>query len=138
MIYCCNFSSFYRPDDLDQFFTTFGPLWRSGDYHRTEVTLNEALKPVFGASLFTKLKSSYSMKALNMNHVPFNVRVYGPTSASKTQLMVFPAVSMDQSPSPAVLGKCGKGSVGYLEDLIHEEGSQMLLTVIMHRSLSNR
>lgn len=71
------------------------------------------------------------MKALHVANVSFNDRIYGPTSTSETQSMVFPAMSVDQSQSPAVLGRCGKGYLGYLGDVNNEECTQAVLMAMI-------
>lgn len=138
VICCCNVSSFCLPGDLKDFFGTFGLQWTSGDYHRTDHVLNEAFKLTFGASAFAELKPTYSQKALHLNHVPFNCRIYGPTSDSRTQSRVFPPMAVNHSQSSAVLGTCGKGYVGYVGDVNNEEGSQILLMALIRRFFASK
>jgi len=96
VICCCNFSSFCRPPNLNQFFARFGFRWKSGDYHRSDFALHEAFPHVFSASAFSELEPSCSMKALHVANAAFDDRIYGPTSTSETQSNVFPAMSLNQ------------------------------------------
>lgn len=138
VICCCNFSSFCRPNDLNQFFSRFGFQWKSGDYQRTTFALNIAFKHVFAASAFSELAPSCSMKALHLANVSSNDRIYGPTGTSRLESMVFPAESVDQSQSPAVLGRCSEGYLGYLGDVNNEECSQALLMVMISTMCPSR
>lgn len=131
VIFCCLFSNFCRPNDMCRLFTRFGLQWKSGDYHRTTFALNEVFQPIFGNQLYSTLKSSYCVKALHVNHVHYNARVYSPAPTSTTQSHVFPAASVDQSQSPAVFTRCGHGYLGYLGDVNNEEGSQALLMAML-------
>jgi len=131
VICCCNFSSFCRPPDLNQFFARFGFQWKSGDYQRTDFALNEAFKHVFGAPALSQLEPLCSMKALHVANVSHNDRIYGPISMSEIQSMVLPAMSVDQSQSPAVLGRCGKGYLGYLGDVNNEKCTQAVLMTMI-------
>ncbi len=138
VICCCNFSSFCRPPDLNRFLARFGFQWKCGDYQRTTFAVNIAFKHIFGASAFSELETSCSMKALHVANVPCDDRIYGPTSMSRTESRVFPAESVDQSQSPAALGRCGEGYLGYLGDVNNEECSQALLMVMISTLCSSR
>lgn len=131
VVCCCNFGSFCRPPDLTQFFASFGLQWKSGDYHRTDFALNEAFKSVFGPARFLELEPSCSMKALHVDSVSFKDRVYGPTSTSQIQSMGFLVGSVNQSQSPAVYSRCGKGYLAYIGDVNNEESSQALIMVMI-------
>lgn len=71
------------------------------------------------------------MKALHVANAAFDDRIYGPTSTSETQSNVFPAMSVDQWQSPAVLGRCGNGYLGYLGDVNNEQCSQAILMAMI-------
>ena len=133
VIFCCLFSSFCRPNDVARLFTAFDLKWKSGDYHRTSFTINGAFRSAVDAQLFPDLETIHSVKALHLKHVPCNARVYAPTSGSRTQSHVFPPDPVDQSQSPAVFTRCGRGFIGYLGDVNNEVGTQTLLFAMIGR-----
>lgn len=138
VICCCNFSSFCRPNDLNQFFSRFGFQWKSGEYQRTTFALNVAFRHVFAMSAFSELERSCSMKALHVANVSSNDRIYGPISTSRVESMGFLMESVDQSQSPAVLGRCSEGYLAYLGDVNNEECSQALLMVMISTMCPSR
>ena len=75
------------------------------------------------------------MKALHVSKALSTAMIYAPSSASRTQAMVFPPSTVDQAQTPAVLEKCGKGEVGYVGDVNGEEGTQALLLVMVGKQL---
>ncbi|KAK1824833.1 hypothetical protein LTR12_000628 [Friedmanniomyces endolithicus] len=123
LIFMALFSSFARPPNIKTLFQTFGLPWVSGDYHRTDFHVNTATTHVNTASLV----SSYSHKALHLAHVERGDAVYLPTSASRTQSMVFAPHAVDTAQTPAVLGACGRGKVGYTGDVNHEEPTNLVV-----------
>ncbi|KAK3654134.1 hypothetical protein LTR56_004188 [Elasticomyces elasticus] len=119
LIFMGHFSSFARPPAIKTMFNAFGLPWESGDYHRTTFDVNAAMTRFDTASLVP----SYSQKALHLQHVAREDAIYLPTSSSQTQSMVFAPQSVNLAQSPAVLGVCGRGKVGYLGDVNAEEGT---------------
>ena len=131
LICCCNFASFCRPLDFNTFMAAFDLPWKSGDYHRSTFVLNQAFKDRFGPDRFGKLATSYSMKANHVSRASSAAMVYGPDSASRTESMVFPSSTVDQAQAPIVLGKCGKGELGYLGDVNGEKETAGLLLIMI-------
>ncbi|KAK1071125.1 hypothetical protein LTR74_003506 [Friedmanniomyces endolithicus] len=102
------------PPNIKALFQTFDLPWVSGDYYRTDFHVNTATTHVHTASLVP----SYSQKALHLAYVEPGDAVYWPTSASRTQSMVFAPQAVDTAQTPAVLGACGRGKVGYTGDSV--------------------
>ncbi|KAK0258549.1 hypothetical protein B0A54_06104 [Friedmanniomyces endolithicus] len=117
------FSSFARPPNIKTLFQAFGLPWVSGDYHRTEFHVNTAATHVRTEGLVP----SYSQKALHLAHVEPGDAVYLPSAASRTQSMVFAPHTVDTAQTPAVLGTCGRGKVGYTGDVNHEEPTNLVV-----------
>ncbi|KAK0270633.1 hypothetical protein LTR35_010841 [Friedmanniomyces endolithicus] len=81
-----------------------------------------------GTIIFMALFSSFARPPQHQSPLPdFRLAVepgdavYWPTSASRTQSMVFAPQAVDTAQTPAVLGACGRGKVGYTGDVNHEE-----------------
>lgn len=118
------FSSFSRPSDIKNMFTTLGLRWESGDYHRTTCTVNPAMAQVN----IRDLVQSYSQKALHLKNVRSSDAIYLPSSDSRIQSMVFaPDQVDDHSQTPAAFGPAGRGKVGYLGDVNAEDGTTNVL-----------
>lgn len=109
------FPSFARPPDIKTTFAAFGLPWESGDYHRTEFSVNNANTSIADP---TGLAPRYSQKALHLQNVEAKDAVYLPTASSYTQSAVFaPGPVGDRRQTPAALGACGEGRVGYVGDV---------------------
>lgn len=88
--------------------------WESGDYHRTEFSVNNANTSVNTSDLVPR----YSQKALHLQNVDSKDAIYLPTASSVTQSAVFQAGPVgDRRQTPAALGKCGAGLIGYIGDV---------------------
>lgn len=117
----CQFSNFIAGDNFEQFFKAFGLSWQRGSYHRTTHYLKKANHI---ATINPSLASSYSMKALHADGVSADQVLYGPTRDSVTQSMVFKPRRVDNfSEAPIVIGKVGRGYVGYIGDVNAEKES---------------
>ncbi|KAL8914975.1 MAG: hypothetical protein Q9172_006980 [Xanthocarpia lactea] len=131
IIFCCLFSDFVRPPDLDRLFQSFGLSWESGEYHRTIFYLSQPIKSVLGHQRAIELEREYSMKALHLKNTSVDSRVYVPLEQSRTQSMVFPPSPVDQEETPAVFSKHGSGWIGYIGDVNNEQGSRALVMALL-------
>ncbi|KAK1023810.1 hypothetical protein LTS16_024566 [Friedmanniomyces endolithicus] len=123
LIFMALFSSFARPPNIKTPFQAFGLPWVSGDYHRTDFLVNTAAMHVSTQGLVP----SYSQKALHLANVERGDVVYLPSAASRTRSMVFAPHAVDTAQTPAVLGACGRGKVGYTGDVNHEEPTNLVV-----------
>ncbi|KAL8773888.1 MAG: hypothetical protein Q9209_001318 [Squamulea sp. 1 TL-2023] len=136
IIFCCLFSSFVTPPDLNRMYRSFGLSWEFGNYHRTTFYLSQKIKSVLGHQRAIELEREYSMKAVHLKNTPVDSRVYVPLEQSRTQSMVFAPSAVDQGEAPAVFSKHGSGWIGYVGDVNNEEGSQALIMALLDLALS--
>lgn len=134
VLFCCMFSSFVRPPDMDKMWQKFDQPWRSGDYHRTTFYLNKRMKNVLGSQRAVSLSREYSMKALHLQDVPAGSRAYVPLEHSRTQSRVWPPDAVDDTQTPAVFHKYGDGWLGYIGDVNNEKGTRGLLMAMLGKS----
>lgn len=134
LIFCCIFSSFVRPTNMQKLWENFELPWRSGDYHRTTFYLSQKMKSVLGSQRAAKLEREYSAKALHLKDVPINSKVYVPLEQSKLESRVFAPSYVDTSQTPAAFHKYGDGWLGYIGDVNNETGSQSLLLALLGKS----
>jgi len=98
--------------------------WQSGDYHRTDFSVNNANTSVNTSELTPR----YSQKALHLQNVDPKDAIYLATASSLTQSMVFPAGPVgDRRQTPAAFGKCGAGKLGYLGDVNAESDTDAVV-----------
>lgn len=117
LLLACLFSSFAPPPDIKTFFAALGLAWESGDYHRTEFSLNTSNTSVPNSAK-ALLATRYSQKALHLQHMATRDALYLPTASSFIQSRVFgPGPVGDRRQTPAALGRCGMGWVGYVGDV---------------------
>ena len=125
------FPSFARPPDIKTMFAAFGMEWESGDYHRTEFSLNNRNTSLKSAHKGT-LVQRYSQKALHLQNVERGDAVYLPTASSYTQSAVFaPGPVGDRRQTPAEFGSCGEGWLGYLGDVNAEEATDGVVMAML-------
>lgn len=133
VIFGATFASFIRPDKFDSFMReSWGMLWRFGDCHRTVIHLNkdndsENLKR-FRED--TRLATSYSQKAVFLNFVLSEQRVYAPDEQSKTQSMVFIPGEVSHRWRTSVCWTktvCQGGWLGYVGDVNCETESTAIV-----------
>lgn len=133
VIFCCLFSSFVRPPDMDKLWQNFEQPWKSGDYHRTTFYLSQKVKTILGSQRAAGLEREYSAKALHLKDVPVASRVYVPLEQSRIESRVFAPQAVDNSQTPAAYHKYDDGWVGYIGDVNNEDGSQALLLAMLGR-----
>lgn len=138
LVFCCLFSNFVSPDNANKLWKKFDLPWTYGDYHRSTFYLSQKAKTVFGSQRAVTLEREYSMKTLHLEGSTVDSRVYVPLEQSRTQSMVFPPDTVDQSQSPAAWAKSGDGWLGFIGDVNNEKGSQKLLMVMLGESLTGR
>ncbi|KAI4178554.1 MAG: hypothetical protein LQ346_007409, partial [Caloplaca aetnensis] len=131
ILFCCLFSGFVRPPDMDSLWSVFGLLWKYGAYHRTTFYLSQRMKNVLGQDRASRLLREYSMKTNHLKNVPDESRVYVPLEQSQTQSAVFPPSSVDERQTPAALHKYGEGWLGFIGDVNNEQGTQLLLMAML-------
>ncbi|KAL8672224.1 MAG: hypothetical protein Q9168_003296 [Polycauliona sp. 1 TL-2023] len=131
VIFCCLFSSFVRPPDMNRMFRNFDLPWEFGAYHRTTFYLSQKIKSILGHQRAIELEREYSMKAVHLKHTPIDSRAYVPLEQSRTQSNVFAPSTVDQGETPAVFAKHGAGWVGYVGDVNNEQGSQALIMALL-------
>ncbi|KAL8996184.1 MAG: hypothetical protein Q9169_004250 [Polycauliona sp. 2 TL-2023] len=131
VIFCCLFSSFVRPPDVNRMFRSFGLPWEFGDYHRSTFYLSQKIKSVLGHQRAIELEREYSMKAVHLKHTLVDSRAYVPLEQSHTQSHVFAPSNVDQGQTPAVFAKHGSGWVGYIGDVNNEQGSRALIMALL-------
>ncbi|KAL8780193.1 MAG: hypothetical protein Q9213_006591 [Squamulea squamosa] len=131
VIFCCIFSGFVIPPDLDRMFRSFGLSWKFGSYHRTTFYLSQKIKSILGHQRAIELEREYSMKAVHLKNTPVDSRVYVPLEQSRTQSMVFAPGAVDQEEAPAVFSKHGLGWIGYVGDANNEAESQALVMALL-------
>lgn len=118
LVFGLHFASFARPSDIKSMFQAFSLPWESGEYHRTEFSVNNAFQTFGTADLVPR----YGQKALHLQNVARQDAVYLPTASSYTQSRVFaPGPVGDRSQTPVAFGPCGLGKVGYVGDVNSEE-----------------
>ncbi|KAK4194884.1 hypothetical protein QBC40DRAFT_237676 [Triangularia verruculosa] len=105
------FSNFVNQGEFDRFFARVGLPWRRGSYHRETVTLRQ--QAVGDAQLARRLPSSYSQKALFVDHVASSDAWYTETPTSREAAVAFT--------------KVGLGKLGYVGDVNGEEGSRTVV-----------
>ena len=137
VIFCCLFSSFVRPPDMNKLWENFELPWKSGDYHRTTFYLNQKMKNVLGSQRAARLDREYSNKALHLKGVPADSRAYVPLEQSRVESRVFALDAVDNTQTPAAYHRYGDGWLGYIGDVNNEKGSQALLMSILSKSLFN-
>ena len=99
------FSTFVKPADLASFFASnFSLPWKSADYQRTDVRLNERARTMSTHGL----PVGYSQKALLLKGVSPDAALYFSGKDSKT---------------PAAFAPVGSGWLGYLGDVNQEHGT---------------
>jgi len=117
VIFCCLFSGFISPPDLDRFFgQSFNLRWRFGNYERTTVHLNRnhSDKDIFNNVSY--LPAEYSQKAVFLRYVDPAAAVYRPHDDSP----------IDEQ-TPVAFTAFGRGWLGYIGDVNREEGSDSAL-----------
>ena len=136
------FSNFVRPRDVGALFSAFGLEWELGDYHRSNFVLNsdsmvvrEDLLGDHVAAADSGVEQSYSMKAVNLDGVPNDAKVYVPTAESRVESLVFPPRPVEGEGCPAVFARCGKGRIGFVGDVNNEVGSQKLIMAMLGKRL---
>lgn len=131
LIFGCVFSSFARPPEIGPCFAAFGLPWESGDYHRTDFSVNNACASL-PPEVKDRLVPRYSQKALHLRNVRPEDAVYLPTASSVTLSAVFvPGPVGDRSQTPAAFARVGKGWVGYLGDVNAEEGNEAVVMAML-------
>ncbi|OJD12875.1 hypothetical protein AJ78_06590 [Emergomyces pasteurianus Ep9510] len=116
-----HFSSFVRPDDLNEFFhSRWNVPWKFGEYQRTTLRLNPQARLANKAGL----PAAYSQKAVFPSNVPLDAALYLPTEDSVTESLVFPPMPVaDLKQTPVVFAPVGEGWLGYVGDVNAEVGS---------------
>ncbi|KAL9027079.1 MAG: hypothetical protein Q9196_004345 [Gyalolechia fulgens] len=137
VIFCCLFSSFVRPSDMDKLWENFEQPWKSGDYHRTTFYLSQKMKSVLGSQRAAGLEREYSAKALHLKNVPVGSKAYVPLPQSMVESRVFAPSPVDNSQTLAAFHKYGEGWLGYIGDVNNETGSQSLLMALLGTSSSD-
>ncbi|KAI1302028.1 hypothetical protein F5Y03DRAFT_362537 [Xylaria venustula] len=124
------FSSTVRPNDLDQYLgQAWGMPWRSGQYERTTVLLQDSHVGL-DANTRARLAASYSSKALFLKNVSSSDSLYASPEGARSESMVFGPVPVEAQTSVA-FGKCGQGWLGYTGDVNHEEGTAEAVLAMM-------
>lgn len=126
VIFGCMFYALTDSFALKDLFETFEVDWALGGYGREEFSLNTALRPIFGAEVFARLKQTYDMKCLRLVYAPLLSRVYLPTGSSESATLLYAASGLDQRETGAVFTQYSQGFLGYIGDFANEEGSQAL------------
>ncbi|EKG09426.1 hypothetical protein MPH_13539 [Macrophomina phaseolina MS6] len=107
-IFCCAFSSFVRPSDLNSLFqASFGLSWKAGSYTRSTLRINPAAIEALPSE--RRLSSTCSQKALHLSGVGYDSALY---------------LSDDfgcRNQTSAAWVRVGRGSVGYVGDVNGEE-----------------
>lgn len=128
LIFCCHFPSLVHDLDATKLFSSFGLYWRTGDYHRTEHTINRAARRVNAATLTPR----YSPEARHLRDVDAADAIYLPTAAAYIQSRVCPPSPIeDRSQTPAALTRIGMGKLGYLGDVHGEDGPMETVLLTM-------
>lgn len=128
LIFCCHFPSFVHDQDATKLFSSFGLYWRTGDYHRTEHTINQAARRINAATLTPR----YSPEARHLRDVDAADAIYLPTTAAYIQSRVCPPSPIeDRSQTPAALTGIGMGKLGYLGDVHGEDGAMAIVLLTM-------
>ncbi|KAI4274378.1 MAG: hypothetical protein LQ337_003977 [Flavoplaca oasis] len=135
VIFCCLFTSFSRPPDLNRMFQSFGLPWEFGAYHRTTFYLSQNTKSVLGHQRAIELEREYSMKAVHLKNTPVASRLYVPIEQSRTESRVFPPSAVDQEETPAAFSRHGSGWIGYVGDVNNEQGSRALIMALLGESI---
>ncbi|EIN04389.1 hypothetical protein PUNSTDRAFT_19788, partial [Punctularia strigosozonata HHB-11173 SS5] len=107
-----------------EFFAQWGLTWQSGNYHRTTVHLNPNGIPGMDTQ---GLDESYSVKALNLKNVHPSLRVYFPSSSSRTESHVYEPIPVDTAQTPAAFVHVGRGYLGYIGDVNGEDPTTKLI-----------
>lgn len=131
LIFCCIFSSFVRSTNMLKLWENFELPWKRGDYHRTTFYLSQRMKNVLGSQRAAGLEREYSAKALHLENVPTDSKVYVPLEQSRLESRVWAPSPVDQSQTPAAFHKYGNGWLGYIGDVNNETGSQSLLMALL-------
>ena len=107
------FSSFIKPSELNSLLATNWQLpWKAGDYTRAVFNANTAVKiPLPG------IPESYSMKALHLDRVELDQRVYLRSQSSKQ--------------APATIASVGTGVMGYIGDVNMEQETTALILAML-------
>ncbi|KAI3333390.1 hypothetical protein F4824DRAFT_472349 [Ustulina deusta] len=124
------FFSSIRPNDLDRWIgQSWGMPWRSGQYERTTVLLQDSHVGL-EATTRARLATSYSCKALFLKNVSSSDSLYGSPEGARSESMVFGPVPVEAQTAIA-FGRCGQGWLGYTGDVNNEEGTaEALLAMI--------
>ncbi|KAI9803649.1 MAG: hypothetical protein M1833_000561 [Piccolia ochrophora] len=124
VIFCGDFASSVRPDDLARFFSKWGLEWKPGSYQRTTTHLNRLVQLV----PHPYLPAAYSQKAVFLKGVAPQARLYIPTVESWTESHVFPQEPVkDLEETPVAFQTIGKGRLGYIGDVNAEIGSHAVV-----------
>ncbi|KAL6301896.1 hypothetical protein BKA93DRAFT_930024 [Sparassis latifolia] len=131
VVFACRFSSFCGRLDMNAMWKYVWSLpWTSASYCRTTFTLNTS---VAGMDL-ADLAHAYSMKAVQLDHVPSNAALYLRASESSIESHVFASDPVQNSTeTPVAFTSFGSGRVGYVGDVNYEQES---LAVILAMCLS--
>ncbi|KAG7672885.1 hypothetical protein Ndes2526B_g08357 [Nannochloris sp. 'desiccata'] len=133
ILFCCaQFSSHITPPEANAFFQKMGFPWKFGGYCRTD----DQVTPT-AAARFSNLPDSYSNKATRLANVDPADRIYAPTAESRVQSHVFAAHPVNTEEASAVLGKCGKGYLGYIGDVNDEVESAIVVASICKELISS-
>jgi hypothetical protein len=120
-----HFPAFVRPLDIKPFFAKAGLPWEAASYHRTTLSLNQAVVKGRAAS---ELPEQYSQKALAVKNVAPGDVWYHTTTDLVMESRVFSPTSVHSlNESPAVLAKVGSGKLGYVGDVNAEEESNLVI-----------
>ena len=105
--------------EVDKFFIDLGLSWRFVEYRRKEYVLNRAMKQV-DTSCLGRLWRKISIKGNHLEDVSGHDAIYLPDLSSPKEIM-------HPRETPAALGTCGQGKVGYVSDVNPAEPTALIV-----------
>ncbi|KAK2597403.1 hypothetical protein QQS21_006027 [Conoideocrella luteorostrata] len=123
------YPAFVKPNNMKPFFSQAGLDWEAGSYHRTTLTLNQA---VVGEGIAKKLPQNYSQKAVFVKNVVPREMWYKSDDSSVIESRVFAPDSAHTPGETAVaMAEVGEGKLGYVGDVNAEEESTVVVLAMV-------
>ncbi|KAI1750323.1 hypothetical protein F4782DRAFT_548794 [Xylaria castorea] len=124
------FSLTIRPSELNRWLRhSWGMPWRSGQYGRTTVLLQDSHVGL-EASTRAHLVASYSSKALFLKNVSSSDSLYASPKGARSESIVFGPVPIEAQ-TVIAFGKCGQGWLGFTGDTHNVDGTAEALLAMM-------
>lgn len=122
----CFHGNFMGSNVITYISKALGLNWSAGSYYRTTNYLTPK-----GLQMFPNFPKTYSPKAVHVEDIPEEHRLFKPNSTSMTQSICIRAKPAHQNQTPLALAPVGKGYFVYAGDQnVEEDTAKMLVFII--------